>query len=62
MILIRYILIGLVIYLFVRSFVRYFEGEPSDSNHKSTNQNSRSKERGVSKDVGEFVDYEEVDD
>lgn len=61
MILFRYFLIGLIIYLFFRSVVRFFEGESSES-QKSTNNRQNKKDKGVPKDLGEFIDYEEVDD
>ena len=62
--LIRFILVSLIIYLFIRSFVRFFAEEEDSRNnrdhgnyHKSEPQN-----KGVSKEIGEYVDYEEVDD
>jgi flagellar biosynthesis/type III secretory pathway M-ring protein FliF/YscJ len=57
--LIRFILVVIIIYLLVRSFVRYFAEEGvshSDQEHKK-----ETKSNGVSKEVGEYVDYEEVD-
>ena len=61
MILIRFALIGLIVYLLVRSFMRY----GSEDAQSSTNQNPGSKDnltvKKVSKKTGEYVDYEEVD-
>jgi len=59
--LIRIILIGLIIYLVVRMFVRYFEitgdtGQESGQNGKNTPDKKK-----VSKETGEYIDYEEVD-
>lgn len=57
--LIRFVLIAIIIYLLVRSFVMYFaENDTSEHDHESR-KNSKSK--GVSKKVGEYVDYEDVD-
>jgi hypothetical protein len=57
--LIRFILIVIIIYLLVRSFVRYFaENDTSDLDHESQ---KNSKSGGVSKKVGEYIDYEDVD-
>lgn len=61
MILFRYFLIGLIIYLFIRSVVRFFEGESSESKDSTHNRQNK-KDKGVPKDLGEFIDYEEVDD
>lgn len=61
MLLIRVILIGLIIYLLVRSFVRYWGNESIDNSDQD--QDTRgNKIKRVSKDVGEFVDYEEIKD
>jgi hypothetical protein len=58
MILIRYLLICIIGYLIVRSFIRYGgeEKTPGDL-HKSDNKTSSKK---ISKEVGEYVDYEEI--
>jgi large-conductance mechanosensitive channel len=59
--LIRFALITIIIYLLVRSFVRFFE-EKDASYHKDEHEREKnSKSKGVSKEVGEYVDYEEVD-
>lgn len=61
---IRFILVSLIIYLIVRSFARFFDDQrsvpPGDDHDHHTD--SASKNKGVSKEVGEYVDYEEVDD
>ena len=58
-ILLRIFLIGLIIYLLFRSFFRYFStGEESREAHEE----KRSPDiKRISKDVGEYVDYEDLD-
>jgi len=59
--LIRFVLISIIIFLIIRSFARYFH-ELNTSDHKDeTGRRDDPKSKGVSKDVGEYVDYEEVD-
>lgn len=59
--LIRFVLISLIIYLLVRSFTRFIEGE-KESGQKGRPDNYRpERDKKISKEVGEFVDYEEVD-
>ncbi len=57
--LIRIILIGIIIYLLVRSFVRYFA--EVEASARKPEQDQKNKTKGVSKEIGEYVDYEEVD-
>ena len=57
--LIRVILIATIIYLLVRSFVSFFADEAEKEDRREKERNSKSK--GVSKNVGEYVDYEDVD-
>ena len=60
--LIRFVLVTIIIYLLVRSFARYFEKkDTSDHDHHDHDREKNSKSKGVSKEVGEYVDYEEVD-
>lgn len=59
--LIRFVLITIIIYLLVRSFVRYFEEKNTSVHKHEHDQEKNSKSKGVSKEVGEYVDYEEVD-
>ena len=59
--LIRIVLIGLIIYLISKIFARYFEitkDTRHESEHEKGNTSGRKK---ISKDTGEFVDYEEID-
>ncbi len=59
---IRFVLVCTIIYLIIRSFARYFEEQQKTppGNHEQDNKNVR-KTRGVSKEIGEYVDYEDVD-
>ena len=59
--LIRFILISTIIYLIIRSFSRYFEEMDTDAREREHNQENKSKSKGVSKEIGEYTDYEEVD-
>jgi large-conductance mechanosensitive channel len=59
--LIRFILISTIIYLIIRSFKRYFEEMNSHDRERGQKQENTSKSKGVSKEIGEYTDYEEVD-
>jgi large-conductance mechanosensitive channel len=59
--LIRFILISIIIYLIIRSFVRYFEEKNTDDRKRYDNRQNKTKSGGVSKEIGEYTDYEEVD-
>ncbi len=54
--LLRVFLIGLIIYLLVRSFFLYGKDE-NDYERKNTKAGKR-----ISKDTGDFIDYEEIKD
>jgi hypothetical protein len=60
MILIRYILIGLIVYLIVRSFIKYREGDRPSVNQNGRDKNEKAVTKKVSKEIGEYIDYEEV--
>ena len=60
-ILIRFILISLIFYLIIRSFRKFWEGEESEKRGSQRGNNSNISGKGVSKDTGEYVDYEDVD-
>jgi hypothetical protein len=60
MILIRYLLIGLIVYLIVRSFTRYGGGGGSPADLNATDKNEKPGGKKISKEIGEYVDYEEV--
>jgi large-conductance mechanosensitive channel len=59
--LIRFILVGIIIYLLVRSFVRYFAEQETETRKSGQDNRNEAKTKGVSKEIGEYVDYEEVD-
>ena len=59
--LIRFVLVSIIIYLIIRSFSRYFEEINSDTRDRGQKQENTSKSKGVSKEIGEYTDYEEVD-
>ena len=55
--LLRVFLIGLIIYLLVRSFFRYRISENDQEQDGKKSKNGKT----ISKDTGDYVDYEEVD-
>jgi len=59
--LIRFVLVSIIIYLLIRSFARYFEEQESSARDHDNNQKRETKKKGVSKEIGEYVDYEEVE-
>jgi len=60
MILIRFLLIGLIVYLIVRSFARYREASGHAAGQSGQHKNGRHVPKKVSKEIGEYIDYEEV--
>lgn len=64
MILLRFILVSIIVYLIIRSFVRFLEGEPprSDNNSGNGRKPEDKSKKGVPKELGEYVDYEEIKD
>ena len=58
MILIRYLLIGLIVYLLVRLFARF--GSGPDKRQDGVKSNDKHAGKKVSKEIGEYIDYEEV--
>jgi hypothetical protein len=60
MILVRLILICIIIYLLVRSVTRLFYSLGNQRRDPEPEQ-KRNNTRGVPKEVGEYVDYEEVE-
>jgi len=62
MILLRLILVGLIIFLIIRTFIRYMESEKPSSNRTVEHGNGeKTINKRVSKEIGEYVDYEDVD-
>ncbi len=58
---VRFILISIVVYLLVRSFARFFHEQNMQNQRDRSDCNNRQKQSGVSKEIGEYVDYEEID-
>lgn len=61
MLLVRFLLISLIIYMIIRSFVRYSSEEESSRLNKDPDKSSNLPNKKISKEVGEYIDYEEVD-
>ena len=61
MILIRFFLVSLIIYLIVRAFYRLGESEPPPPRRQEAPKKDK-KAKGVPKELGEYVDYEEIKD
>jgi large-conductance mechanosensitive channel len=60
--LIRFILVGIIIYLLVRSFTRYFAEQEEEARKRASEGSKEPGPKGVSKEIGEYIDYEEVKD
>ena len=60
MILVRYLLIGLIVYLIVRSLRSFGEVSGHSEKIKDTQEAKKAEAKKVSKSVGEYVDYEEI--
>jgi hypothetical protein len=60
MILIRYILICIIGYLIVRSFVKFGEEGKSSGNQRETVKKNKDPQKKVSKAIGEYINYEEI--
>lgn len=56
---IRIILYGLIILLIIRMINATFRSKPPE-NKKDNLKTDKTKKKRVSKDIGEYVDYEEV--
>lgn len=61
MILIRFLLIGLIVYLIIRSFTKYGKEEAFTGNRMESEKDKKTPVKKVSKEIGEYVDYEDVD-
>ncbi len=58
----RLVLIGILIYLIISMIGRYLSGGKSTDKDDAKDAGNKGKRKGVPDDVGEYVDYEEVDD
>jgi len=61
MILVRFFLISLIVYLLVRSFMRFGEEEKSSSGNPDPERKNDISVKRISKEIGEVIDYEELD-
>ena len=59
--LIRIILIGLIIYLIGRMFVRFFEISKDSGHESGQDKKNTTGSKKISKDTGEYIDYEDLD-
>jgi hypothetical protein len=59
MILIRYLLICIIGYLVIRSFVKFGEEKSSVDKREHAKKN-KIPQKKVSKEIGEYIDYEEI--
>jgi hypothetical protein len=62
MILIRYLLVGLIIYLIIRAFIRFSDDNKTSGGQYKQNIRKGPSSKKVSKAIGEYIDYEEVKD
>jgi hypothetical protein len=60
MILIRYILLVIIGYLVIRAFVKFGEEERQGSDHSQNVNKNNNSQKKVSKEIGEYIDYEEI--
>lgn len=60
MIIIRFILIFLIVYLLVKGFLRSLSLEDPPQPPRETKK-PKEPEKKISKEIGEYIDYEEVD-
>jgi hypothetical protein len=60
MILIRYLLISIIGYLIIRSFINYGKKSASSSELHETDKKDNVPSKKVSKEIGEYIDYEEI--
>ncbi|MDX9811730.1 MAG: hypothetical protein RBU28_05050 [Bacteroidales bacterium] len=59
--LIRVILIGVIFYLILKPVFKFFEGEEEHRDRRPQQPEKKKAKKGVPKELGEYVDYEEVD-
>jgi len=59
--LIRFFLVSLIAYLIIRSFIRIGEKSENDPRNSEPDKKSKKTIRGVPKELGDYIDYEEVD-
>lgn len=60
MILIRYLLICIIGYLIIRAFINYREESKTSSDINKSEKKNKIPSKKVSKEIGEYIDYEEI--
>ena len=60
MILVRILLISLIVYLIIRSFIKHGQDNEPERPFSKTEGKGEPETRKISKSVGEYVDYEEL--
>jgi large-conductance mechanosensitive channel len=60
MILIRFVLVSLIVYLIIKSFMRYGEEEHTSVPKPEPDKRSKINSKKISKEIGEYIDYEDV--
>lgn len=60
MILIRFILVSLIVYLIIRSFLRLGKAEDSTIRRSEPDKSGKATDKKISKEIGEYIDYEEI--
>jgi len=60
MILIRYLLISIIGYLIIRFFINYGKKSTSLSDLHETDKKDNVPSKKISKEIGEYIDYEEI--
>lgn len=60
MILIRYLLMFIIGYLIVRSFIKFGKEDKSSHDINRSGKQNNMPSKKVSKGIGEYIDYEEI--
>jgi hypothetical protein len=60
MVFLRYILIFLIGYLIIRAFMRYEKEVKASSGKSVSEKKDKVPVKKVSKEIGEYIDYEEI--
>jgi hypothetical protein len=61
MILIRFILVSLIVYLIIRSFMKFGKEAEPTLRGPEQEKSGKATDKKISKEIGEYIDYEEVD-
>jgi hypothetical protein len=60
MIFVRYILLCIIGYLIIRSFIKYGEERRPSAGKPEPEKENKMVSKKVSKEIGEYIDYEEI--